>query len=70
MRIANARHASTIDHRLKRIAVVTGLDAARADGQWALRAALVARTFPLPPSPTTETGGADEHNHHRTATPW
>ncbi|MFD8098350.1 PucR family transcriptional regulator [Nocardia fluminea] len=63
-------HPNTIDHRLKRIAVVTGLDAARADGQWALRAALVARTFPLPPSPTTETGGAGEHNHHRTATPW
>ncbi|MGW0634950.1 PucR family transcriptional regulator [Nocardia salmonicida] len=54
-------HPNTVDHRLKRIAVITGLDAARADGQWALRAALVARTFPrAPSSPTTGTQGVDE----------
>ncbi|MET8652382.1 PucR family transcriptional regulator [Nocardia aurea] len=49
-------HPNTIDHRLKRIAVITGLDPARADGQWALRAALIARTFP----PRGESSAVDE----------
>ncbi|WP_280295522.1 PucR family transcriptional regulator [Nocardia abscessus] len=54
-------HPNTVDHRLKRIAVITGLDAARADGQWRLRAALVARTFPLAPiSSTSEARGREE----------
>ncbi|MFD6107934.1 PucR family transcriptional regulator, partial [Nocardia salmonicida] len=39
-------HPNTIDHRLKRIAGITGLDPARPDGQWGLRAALVARAYP------------------------
>lgn len=51
-------HPNTIDHRLKRIAVITGLDPARADGQWALRAALIARTFP----PRSESSTVDEEN--------
>ncbi|MET7771731.1 helix-turn-helix domain-containing protein [Nocardia sp. NPDC005366] len=53
-------HPNTIDHRLKRIAVITGLDPARAEGLWALRAALIARTFPpRSESSTADTPGAD-----------
>ncbi|MEV4156681.1 helix-turn-helix domain-containing protein [Nocardia salmonicida] len=54
-------HPNTIDHRLKRIAGITGLDPARADGQWGLRAALVARAYRSetanPGVDTVETGG-------------
>ncbi|WP_216905440.1 PucR family transcriptional regulator [Nocardia noduli] len=52
-------HPNTIDHRLKRIAVITGLDPARADGQWTLRSALIARTYPPRPVSSTCEFGAD-----------
>lgn len=53
-------HPNTIDHRLKRIAEYTGIDATRPEGMWLLRAAMVARTYPPRPasadSQTSPTG--------------
>ncbi len=41
-------HVNTVDYRLKRITALTGSDPTHADGQWQLRAALIARTFDIP----------------------
>ncbi|MGI5221081.1 PucR family transcriptional regulator [Nocardia sp. CA-290969] len=38
-------HANTIDHRLRRIARLTGLDPAGAEGLWHLHAALIAHAY-------------------------
>lgn len=37
-------HANALDYRLKRVGRLTGMDPLSPDGQWYLRAALVART--------------------------
>ncbi len=55
-------HANTIDHRLRRIARLTGLDPAGAEGLWHLQAALIANAYetgrPVPhlPAPDTDAG--------------
>jgi sugar diacid utilization regulator len=38
-------HANTVDHRLKRIGQLIGRDPGEPDGQWRIRAALVARSY-------------------------
>ncbi|WP_431972327.1 helix-turn-helix domain-containing protein [Nocardia sp. bgisy134] len=38
-------HPNTVDLRLERIAQLTGLDTAPANGMWHLRSALIARSY-------------------------
>jgi sugar diacid utilization regulator len=45
-------HPNTVDHRLKRIGRLTGLDTAVPHVLYRLRAALIARTYARPESPT------------------
>ncbi|WP_067650541.1 PucR family transcriptional regulator [Nocardia harenae] len=40
-------HDNTVDHRLRRIAALTGLDPMHVDGLWSLQAALVAHSYEL-----------------------
>ncbi|MEU6188887.1 helix-turn-helix domain-containing protein [Nocardia sp. NPDC047038] len=44
-------HPNTVDHRLKRIGRLTGLDTAVPHALYRLRAALIARTYTQPPGP-------------------
>ncbi|WP_109526466.1 MULTISPECIES: helix-turn-helix domain-containing protein [Nocardia] len=44
-------HQNTVDHRLKRIGVLVGLDSSRPTSLWWLRAALVARGYTHPDEP-------------------
>ncbi|WP_216897509.1 PucR family transcriptional regulator [Nocardia alni] len=50
-------HPNTLDYRLKRITALTGADPTRADGQWQLRAALIAQTFDTSNHTTTAPAG-------------
>ncbi|MDE1670942.1 PucR family transcriptional regulator [Nocardia gipuzkoensis] len=49
-------HPNTVDHRLKRIGRLTGLDTALPQVLYRLRAALIARTYTEPNSPPPPTG--------------
>ncbi|MEU2121252.1 PucR family transcriptional regulator [Nocardia niwae] len=44
-------HPNTVDHRLKRIGRLTGLDTAAPHALYRLRAAVIARTYPRPQAP-------------------
>ncbi|MFE7719366.1 PucR family transcriptional regulator [Nocardia rhizosphaerihabitans] len=53
-------HPNTVDYRLRRIAVHTGLDPATVHGLWYLQAALVASAYEANTASVTEVGSSDQ----------
>ncbi|MGN2636310.1 PucR family transcriptional regulator [Nocardia takedensis] len=53
-------HQNTVDHRIRRIGALLGLDASRPSTLWRLRAALVARSYTHPDTLVAPTDSGDE----------